>query len=349
MKKFAIIGCGNIAKKHTEILGKNLLEDAHLVAVCDFDEQKLNRLSSEYDVPGFQDYNEMAKKISIDFFVILTPSGSHAKIILDLAPFKKNFIVEKPLSLTLKDISRVESLTRKYDCGVFVLMQNRFNKPIAALKKLLSKQAFGSITTAAVRMRWSRSKEYYESAPWRGTWKDDGGALTNQGIHFIDLLIWLIGDIRSVFAYSSRVFAPIEAEDTVVAVLKFNNGAIGTIECTTASQPKDIEGSLSILGSKGNIDIGGFSANNLIRQEMIDQNHLIPQMEHSNPKTDYPFAHKQFYSDVMIKSSTQCNAFKDCGEAKSCMETIHAIYESIETGREVFIGQEYKHSQLGIG
>lgn len=347
MKSFAIIGCGNIAKKHAAILGGNFLKDAFLAAVCDFDKEKLEKLSSEYSVPGYSNYIEMANAVKIDFFVILTPSGTHSKIIFDLAPFKKNFIVEKPLSLALEDIAKVKSLSNQHGCKIFVLMQNRFNQPIAALKDLLENQQFGHISIATARMRWSRNEEYYKSAPWRGTWQNDGGVLTNQGIHFIDLLLWLVGDVQSVFAYSIKALANIEAEDTMVAVLKFKNGAIGTIEFTTASRPKDLEGSISIIGSKGSIEIAGFSANLLKKQEMVDSGNLIPESKHQNPKTEYPFAHQQFYNAVMQKLTNEHFSLHDCDEAKNCMEVIHAMYESIETNKEVIIGGMYNNSKLG--
>ena len=263
MIKFALIGCGRIAIRHTNLLGNGEIEGAKLVAVCDLDENKANAVSSKFSVKGYTDYHEMFKNEQIDCVAVLTDSGSHAEIVIDIAQYGKAILVEKPMALTLDDADFMIKACDQYACRLFVIKQNRFNVPVVKLREAMDAGRFGKLVMGTVRVRWCRTQDYYDQADWRGKWATDGGVLANQASHHVDLLEWMMGDVESVFAKSRTALVDIEAEDTAVVLLKFRNGALGVIEATTATRPKDLEGSISILGEKGSVEIGGFAVNEM--------------------------------------------------------------------------------------
>jgi predicted dehydrogenase len=263
MLNIAIIGCGVISKRHAELLGGNRIAGARLSAVCDINKDKAELLGNKFNVPAYCSMNSLMQKKSIDVLTILTPSGMHAKHVCEMAKYGKHIIVEKPMALNIDDANQMIDACNDYNCGLFVIKQNRFNRPVIKLKKALDEGRFGNLFMGTVRIRWSRGQSYYDRDAWRGTWDLDGGVLANQASHHLDLLIWTMGDVESVFAKSINAIANIDTEDTAVALVKFKNGALGLIEATTATRPNDLEGSLSILGDKASVVIGGFSANQL--------------------------------------------------------------------------------------
>ena len=179
---------------------------------------------------------------------MLTASGSHAQHVVELAPYGADIVVEKPMALTLEDADKMIEVCDRHGVRLFVVKQNRFNVPVVQLRKALDAGRFGKLVLGTVRVRWCRPQSYYDQDSWRGTWAHDGGVLTNQASHHIDLLEWMMGDVESVFAKSITALVDIEAEDTAIVTIKFKNGALGIIEATTAARPKDLEGSLSVLG-----------------------------------------------------------------------------------------------------
>ena len=248
MLKFALVGCGRISKRHSELLGENQISGAQLVAVCDKVLEKARIIADKYNIPAYSDMHAMMKAESIDVVVVLTESGVHAANTIDLAKYGAHIVVEKPMALTLADADSMIEACDKHGIKLFVVKQNRFNVPVVQLRNALEKGRFGKLIMGTVRVRWCRPQAYYDQDPWRGTWAYDGGVLTNQASHHIDLLEWMMGDVESVFAKSKKALADIEAEDTAVVILKFKNGALGLIEATTAIRPKDLEGSISVLG-----------------------------------------------------------------------------------------------------
>ena len=224
MLKIALVGCA--AGSHTATLViKGLAEKANLVAVCDLDKERATNFSKKYSTAAFVDMHMMIRESKPDIVVVLTESGSHSSHVLDLADHGKHIIVEKPMALRLEDAnSMIEACSRK-NIHLFVVKQNRFNLPITKLKEAVQKNRFGKLVLGTVRVRWSRDQNYYDLASWRGTWLMDGGVLANQAIHHIDMLIWLMGKPKSVFAYTSVALVNTETEDTAVVVLRFNNGA----------------------------------------------------------------------------------------------------------------------------
>lgn len=350
MLKFALVGCGRIAKRHSDLLANNLIESAKLVAVCDLDEGKAKGIANKYQIPHYTDMHQMMLSEDIDVIVVLTESGNHAKHVIELAKYKKHIVVEKPMALNLDDADKMIEACDIAGIKLFVVKQNRFNVPVVKLREALEKGRFGKMVLGTIRVRWCRDQKYYNQDAWRGTWALDGGVLTNQASHHIDLLEWMMGDVDSVFAKSTTALVDIEAEDTAVAVLKFRNGALGIIEATTAVRPKDLEGSISILGEKGTVEIGGFAVNEMKVWNFIESNdddkEVISKFS-VNPPSVYGFGHQAYYDhvvDCILNGSPQ---LVDGLKGRKSLELINAIYESIETGKETFLRFQPKKSKLG--
>lgn len=348
--KISLVGCGRIAKRHAELLIHSLGNEAELISVCDTNFTKLNSFAKNYRVPGYISIDEMMQQHSPDIVSVLTESGNHAEHVLSLEKFNVNVIVEKPMALKVSDANQMVQAFKGKKERLFVVKQNRFNKPVAYLKKQIEKGILGSPLVATARVRWCRDQTYYNQADWRGTWKMDGGVLANQAIHHVDLLQWLAGDVQSVFAKSSTFLANIEAEDTLVAVIQFKNGALGTIEATTAVRPIDLEGSVSVLGSKGSAEIGGFAANKLLHFNLtdLDASGKVDLEDFSNNPPDvYGFGHKLFYQHVFDCLNNNKISMLEGDEGLKSLKIINAIYKSIETGLEVRLGDSDLSSRLG--
>ena len=220
---------------------------------------------------------------------------------------------------------------------LFIVKQNRFNLPVKKLKEAIEINKFGKLVLGTVRVRWARTQNYYNQAKWRGTWKMDGGVLTNQASHHIDLLQWLLGEVESVQAMATTRLVEIEAEDTAIVNLKFKSGALGIIEATTATRPYDLEGSISVLGQKGSVEIGGFAVNKLKTWNFDGEVEKNLETFSQNPPNVYGFGHKEFYDDV-VSSIIENNIQKIDGyEGIKSLQLINAIYASIETRNEIFI------------
>jgi predicted dehydrogenase len=350
MLKFALVGCGRIAKRHSELLGYNQIKGASLVAVCDIIEEKAKKIGEQFNVPYYTDMDEMMQKEEIDVVSVLTESGNHAKHVINLSKYGKHIVVEKPMALTIDDAENMIEACAKNGCKLFVVKQNRFNVPVVKLREALEMGRFGKLVLGTVRVRWCRTQEYYDQDAWRGTWAMDGGVLTNQASHHIDLLAWMMGEVESVFAKSITALANIEAEDTGVVLLKFRNGALGVIEATTAVRPKDLEGSISILGEKGTVEIGGFAVNKMLHWNFVEklpEDDEILEKYSVNPPNVYGFGHKAYYDHVVECINNNKQHLIDGFEGRKSLELIIAIYESIETGREVFLRFKPKKCKLG--
>lgn len=350
MCKFALVGCGRIAKRHAELLS-GVVVGARLVAVCDVDSEKARAVGERYGVAWYQSMDEMMLHAQPDVVSVLTPSGMHCKHVCQLAPYGKHIVVEKPMALTLDDADAMIAACDEYGSRLFVVKQNRFNVPVVKLREALEKKRFGKLVMGTVRVRWCRTQAYYDMDAWRGTWALDGGVLTNQASHHVDLLEWMMGDVESVFAKSATALVNIESEDTAIAVLKFRNGALGCIEATTATRPKDLEGSISILGEKGTVEIGGFAVNQMktwafAEQEPDDGD--VMQKYSVNPPNVYGFGHQAYYEHVLDCLQSGKQQLVDGLEGRRSIELISAIYESIETGREVPLRFIPKRCRLGM-
>jgi predicted dehydrogenase len=338
MLKFALVGCGRIAKRHSELLGNKVIAGASLVAVCDVVLAKAEKIGKQFGVPYFADMHEMMKREKPDVVVILTESGLHAGHAVALAPYGAHIIVEKPMALTLEDADRMIRACDKHNVRLFVVKQNRFNVPVVKLREALDAGRFGKLVLGTVRVRWCRRQDYYDQDSWRGTWAMDGGVLTNQASHHVDLLEWMMGDVESVFAKSATALVNIETEDTAVVVLKFKSGALGIIEATTAARPTDLEGSISMLGENGTVEIGGFAVNEMkawrFTHPQAGDDEVLKRFS-VNPPNVYGFGHQAYYEHVVDCISNKQPHLVDGLEGRRSLELISAIYESIETGREV--------------
>ena len=350
MLKFALVGCGRIAKRHSELLGCNQIESASLVAVCDIIEEKAKKLGEQFDIPYYTDMDEMMRNEDIDVVSVLSESGYHAKHVINLAKYGKHIVVEKPMALTLDDADEMIKTCDEYNVKLFVVKQNRFNIPVVKLREAMEANRFGKLVLGTIRVRWSRDQSYYDQASWRGKWSMDGGVLTNQASHHVDLLEWMMGEVESVFAKSMTALVDIEAEDTAIVMLKFRNGALGIIEATTAVRPKDLEGSISVLGEKGTVEIGGFAVNKMLHWNFTDKvegDDTVMEKYSVNPPNVYGFGHQAYYEHVVDSIENNKAQLVDGLVGRKSLELVTAIYESIETGKEVFL--RFKPTKCKLG
>ena len=352
--RFALVGCGRIAPKHVDALTSGAVPGARLVAVCDIIVERAQAIANKHPgVQAFKSTREMMESLGagIDVVTVLTPSGLHARHTVELARFGKHIVVEKPMALTLQDADTMVQACDAAGVRLFVVKQNRYNHPVKKLRQALEAGRFGKLVMGTVRVRWCRTQKYYDQDDWRGTWAYDGGVFANQASHHVDLLQWMMGDVESVFAKTSTALVNIETEDTGVVILRFKNGALGIIEATTATRPKDLEGSISILGEKGSVEIAGFAVN-----EMRSWNFADPQADDAEvvekyrvmPPNVYGFGHTEYLNKVVESIREGRAALVDGLEGRKSLELISAIYESVETGKEVFLRFVPKKCRLGI-
>jgi UDP-N-acetyl-2-amino-2-deoxyglucuronate dehydrogenase len=351
MLRFALVGCGRIAKRHAELLGSGQIAHAQLAAVCDVVRAKAQGVGERFSIPYFEDMHAMMQAVRPDVVVVLTESGRHAEHVLELARYGRDIVVEKPMALTLDDADAMIRACDGAGVRLFVVKQNRFNVPVVKLREALEKGRFGRLVLGTVRVRWCRTQAYYDQDPWRGTWALDGGVLSNQASHHVDLLEWMMGDVDSVFARSATALVKIEAEDTAVVVLRFRSGALGIIEATTAARPTDLEGSISLLGELGSVEIGGFAVNEIRVWKFVQpdaQDAKVMSDYSVNPPNVYGFGHQAYYEHVIDCIRNDKQQLVDGLEGRKSLELISAIYESIETGKEVQLRFRPTRCRLGV-
>jgi len=350
--RFAIVGCGNIAKKHVHVI-QNYLENAEIACFCDLALERARAFASECNVPAFSSTQEMMESMGekIDIVNILTPSGIHALNVAQLVEYGKPLVVEKPIALQLDEADDILRLCDAHGVKIYVVHQNRYNAPIIKAREALERGRLGKLVLGTVRLRWRRDQQYYDSEKWRGTWAYDGGVFTNQASHHIDMLTWFMGPVRSVTAVGATRLVDIEAEDTGAAVIKFENGAIGIIEATTGTRPKDLEGSISILGEKGSIVVGGFFMNELVTWEFEDHepiDDIVHEQFSANPE-GWGRNLGEYLKDVIRHvEDKRAAGLVDGLEGRRSLELISAIYESIETGKEIQLRFQPQKCRLGI-
>ena len=352
MLKFGLVGCGRIAKRHSELLGHRQIAGARLAAVCDVVPEKAQCIGEQFSVPHFTDMHAMMREADLDVVVVLTESGRHAAHVVALAAYGKHIVVEKPMALTLDDADAMIEACNAAGVQLFVVKQNRFNVPVQKLREAMKQGRFGKLVMGTVRVRWCRPQSYYDQDAWRGTWALDGGVLTNQASHHVDLLEWMMGDVVSVFAMGTTALANIEAEDTAVVTLRFKNGALGVIEATTAARPKDLEGSISVLGENGTVEIGGFAVNKMLvwnfTERQVEDDTILEKYS-VNPPNVYGFGHQAYYEHVVDCLINKKPHMVDGLVGRKSIELINAIYESIETGKEISLRFQPKRCKLGGG
>jgi predicted dehydrogenase len=350
MIKFGLLGCGRIANRHSDLLGGHHVDRASLVGVCDPIRARADALASKFGVPACYDIDDFMARKEIDAVTVLTPSGMHASHVIACARAGKHVVVEKPMALRLQDADDMIRACDEAGVKLFVVKQNRFNVPVVKAREALNAGRFGRLILGTVRVRWCRDQAYYDHDEWRGTWAYDGGVLTNQASHHVDMLEWFFGDVVSVHARATTALAKIETEDTAVATLKFRNGALGIIEATTAARPTDLEGSLSILGEGGTVEIAGFAVNQIRHWRFVNElasDKDVVEKFSVNPPNVYGFGHQAYYQHVIDCLINQRAALVDGLEGRKSLELISALYESIETGQEVSLRFTPRLSRLG--
>ena len=351
MIRFGLLGCGRIAKRHSELLGGRHIERAELSVVCDPIRERADAIASKFNVAADYDIDNFLSRKNIDAVAVLTPSGLHPEHVIACARAGKHVVVEKPMALRLQDADEMIRACDEAGVKLFVVKQNRFNVPVLKAREALEAGRFGRLVLGTVRVRWCRDQSYYDQDAWRGTWAYDGGVLTNQASHHVDMLEWFFGDVLNVHARATTALVKIETEDTAVATLKFRNGALGIIEATTAVRPRDLEGSLSILGEKGAVEIAGFAVNQIRHWQFADElssDKEVIEKFSVNPPNVYGFGHQAYYRHVVDCLVYQRAALVDGLEGRKSLELISALYESIETGQEVSLRFTPRLSRLGV-
>lgn len=346
--RFALIGCGAIAAKHVTAIRR--IPEADIVGAYDVAPETAAAFSSRYEIPAFASIEDLVGQVSPTIFDILTPSGRHADTVLDLMRYGRHFVVEKPLALRLDQVDRILEECERRQLKIFVVNQNRFNPPLQRLREAVERGRFGRIVLATARVRWRRDQSYYDEKPWRGTWHEDGGVLTNQASHHIDALLWINGEVESVFAKTATRMARIEAEDTGTVILQFCNGSLGLIEATTATRPRDLEGSLSLLGERGAVEIGGFFMNELKVWQFSEPDPMDEQVWATSAKVpEMPaWNHTEFFRDVVRSLERGTRALIDGLEGRRSVELLSAIYESVERREEISLRYRPRLCRLGL-
>ena len=347
----ALLGCGRIAERHANLLSNKEIQYANLVAVCDINKKRADTFGKKFSVNQYYDLHNMMVSENIDVVAVLTDSGLHFQNVMDLIDYGVDLIVEKPLALRIDHVDLMIKACEEKKIKLFVVKQNRFNLPVVELSKAIKQKRFGKLTLGTVRVRWCRDQNYYDQDDWRGSWLFDGGVIANQASHHIDLLQWCMGDVESVYAVSRNSIAKIETEDTAIALLTFKNGALGVVEATTAARPIDLEGSLSILGSEGTVDIGGFAVNEIKHWNFCnprkEDEHIIKNSS-TNPPNVYGFGHKEYYNYILDCLKRDVPGNLSGREGKKSVELINAIYASAETGKTIFLDSFNQKSKLGF-
>ena len=337
--KYALIGCGRIATNHVTAAVNNNLE---IVAVCDIVPEKMEEiltkhsLADDSSIKRYTDYKKMLEENELELVSIATESGKHAAIALDAIDAGVSVIIEKPMAMNIADAEEIIKRAAEKHVKVSACHQNRFNVAIQEVRKAIEGDRFGKLSHASINVRWNRNKGYYDQAPWRGTWEEDGGCLMNQCIHGIDLLRWMMGDeVVEVYGATRQQFHDyLEAEDVGVAVVKFKNGAIGTIEGTTNVYPQNLEETLYLFGENGTVKVGGKSTNTIDVWDFKDETSEDQKNKGLEEETSnvYGNGHTSLFADVIEAIKEDRTPYVDGGAGRNALEMVLAIYKSQKEG-----------------
>ncbi len=340
--RFGLVGCGRIAGKHIEAITKHA-RDAELVAVCDTDAAALERAQASTGVAGFRSLTELLAGSSADAIILATPSGLHASQTIEAAQAGRHVVTEKPMATRWSDGQAMVHACDQAGVRLFVVKQNRRNATIRLLKRAVDKQRFGQVYMVNVNVFWNRPQEYYDSAPWRGTWEFDGGAFMNQASHYVDLLDWLVGPVECVQAFTATLARHIEVEDTGVANIRWRSGALGSINVTMLTYPKNLEGSITIIGERGTARVGGVAVNQIEHWEFADSDPDDALAADASYQTTsvYGFGHPSYYENVIATLRGSAIADTDGREGLRSLELLIGLYLSARDGRPVHLPLEY--------
>lgn len=334
--RFALVGAGRISKNHLLSL-KKLEADCELVAVCDVDPHQLKNTCDEFTVDGFSDLKSLLEKCQFDVAILCTPSGLHAEQAIACLNAGRHVITEKPMATHWEDGVAMVKAADKNDQHLFVVKQNRLNPTLQLLKQAIELGRFGRIYNVAMNVFWTRPQDYYDQAPWRGTWKFDGGAYMNQASHYVDLLNWLVGPVEDVFSYTATLARKIEAEDSGVMVCRLKGGGMATMNVSMLTYPKNFEGSLTIVGEKGTVRIGGLAVNEIQHWEFSTEYPMDSQVQEASYETTsvYGVGHPLYYKNVVETLRGLSEPATDGREGLNSLGLLDAIYMSAREGRPV--------------
>lgn len=347
--KIAVVGCGRISNNHFNAISQHS-DRMELVGVCDTDESTLNKVSKEKEVPGYPNLTDLLAKTKQvdqshrpDVVAICTPSGLHSNQVIQCAQSGLHVMTEKPMATRWKDGLRMVRACDDAGVELFVVKQNRRNATLQLLKKALDEKRFGRIFMVQVNVFWTRPQEYYDSASWRGTWEFDGGALMNQASHYVDLLDWLIGPVKSVQAMTATLDRNIEVEDTAVMNIRWRSGALGSMSVTMLTYPKNYEGSITIIGEKGTVKVGGVAVNEIEHWEFAEPTKDDEKVKEANYETTsvYGFGHPLYYDNVIRTLRGETQAETNGREGLRSLELLIATYLSARDGQKITLPLQY--------
>jgi predicted dehydrogenase len=347
----AIVGCGRVAYKHFEAVAQ--MREARLVAVCDIDPAKAAASAAAQGVPGYTDYHAMlAAHPEIELIHVLVPTGYHAAVVIDLAAYGRSIVVEKPMALTVADCDAMIAACAAHHAPLYVVYQNRFNTPVQAARRALEAGRFGTPVLGTVRVRWCRHQDYYDQDHWHGTWALDGGVMSQQASHHLDLLQWFMGPVESVQCQIATRLLDIEVEDTAAAIVRFRSGALGIYEATVATRPDNLEGSLSVLGEGGSVVISGIAVNQLANWRFADADddpQQVMQAASEAVKNEYGNGHARYLQAVTatLRGAAPHPWLVDGAEGRRNIALLTALYEAAHAGTSVVPGTPVQHSPLG--
>ncbi len=335
--RFALVGCGRISKNHFDSIRQHG-ERAELVDVCDIDPTVLRRAVEATGATGHANLAAMLEKTTADCVILTTPSGLHPSQAIEVARAGRHVLSEKPMATKWEDGLRMVRACQDAGVRLFVVKQNRKNATLQLLKQAVSQKRFGQIYMVNLNVFWQRPQiGYYDQAKWRGTWELDGGAFMNQASHYVDLLDWLIGPIDSLHAYTATLARDIEAEDTGVLSVRWRNGALGSLNCTMLTYPKNLEGSITILGEKGTVRVGGVAVNEIKEWQFADSRPEDEQIKAASYETTsvYGFGHPLYYDNVIQNLRGEAEPEVDGLEGLKSLEVLIAAYRSARDGVRV--------------
>ena len=340
--RFALVGCGRIAQNHFAAIQTHASR-CELVDVCDIDPVALAAAVEKTGARGHNSLSGLLEHTTADCVILTTPSGLHPAQAIEVAAAGRHVITEKPMATRWKEGCAMVEACDKAGVRLFVVKQNRRNATLQLLKRAVEQKRFGQIYSVAINVFWTRPQAYYDSAKWRGTWEFDGGAFMNQASHYIDLLDWLIGPVESVMAYTGTLARDIEVEDSGVAAIRWRSGAMGTLNVTMLTYPQNLEGSITILGEKGTVRVGGVAVNEIQHWEFADQrpeDATIRQASYATTSV-YGFGHPLYYDNVIQTLRGEAEPETDGREGLKSLEQLIGLYLSARDGRRVALPLEY--------
>ena len=340
--RVGLVGCGRIATNHIAAFEAHAAE-CEVVAVCDIDPAALAGAVEQTGAKGFASLDALLAGSDADVIVLATPSGLHAKQAIRCAEAGRHVVTEKPMATRWEDGKAMVAACDRANVHLFVVKQNRRNATVQLLKRAIQSGRFGRIYMVAVNVFWSRPQSYYDSAPWRGTWEFDGGAFMNQASHYVDLLDWLVGPVESVQAYTATLARNIQVEDTGVLAIKWRNGALGTMAVTVLTYPKNLEGSITILGEFGTVRLGGVAVNKIEHWEFATPHADDAEVADASYATTsvYGHGHCGYYENVFAVLRGTAVPDTDGREGLHSLELLIATYLAARDGRQIALPLQY--------